>query len=137
MINTEFRHVEKADYDEISHNFSAVAGKSGVRPTNVWLSDDLCLMEYREPGAWPRIGLTRLDNAELVCSWSFISDILLKMFPGKAFIEAYPPKDWIVNTGNSRWFWIPENFDSGPMNLHQMREQVLQEQARRFRESKE
>jgi len=124
MLDTEFKLVASKDYDEISHNFSAIAGKSGVSPTRAWVSKDLCLMEYHEPGAWSRIGLTRLDNEELVCSWSFISDILLKMFPGATFFEAYPPSERIVNTGNSRWFWIPANFDIRLMDLHRMREEV-------------
>ena len=93
MLNTKFKLVSEKDYDEISHNFSAIAGKSGVEPSRVWVSKDLCLMEYHEPNAWPRIGLTRLDNVELVCSWSFISDIFLEIFPGKTLIEVYPPSD--------------------------------------------
>jgi len=105
ILDDQFTYVAPHEYDEFCGNFSAVAGKSGVEPTNVWVSDDLCLMEYHERDSRSRVGLTRLDNEELVCSWSFISGILLKVFPGVTFIEVYPVEDKIVNTGHSRWFW--------------------------------
>ena len=129
-LDTNFKHVHPSEYYKISWNFSAVAGKSGVEPTNVWVSDDLCLMEYHELDSNCRIGLTRLDNEELQCSWSFVSDILLEKFPGTTFIEVYPTKDEIVNTGHSRWFWEFKRVLLQDASLFKLRERLKNQNRR-------
>ena len=115
----KFKEINSSDYEKYSHHFSGIAI---VKPRRLWVSDDLLLMAYHEPFMLPRIGLTRLDNEELVCSWSFISDILLEIFPGKTFIEVYPRQQRIVNTGNSRWFWSVDSAQLRHSDLFSLKE---------------
>lgn len=115
----QFKEISSGDFEKYSHHFSGIAI---VKPRRVWVSNDLLLMEYHEPFTAQRIGLTRLDNEELVSSWSFISDILLEMFPHRTFIEVYPRQQRIVNTGNSRWFWSVDSAQLLHTDLFNLRE---------------
>jgi len=114
----KFKQIGSGDYEKYRHHFSGIAKTD---PHRVWISDDLLLMEYHEPFTSVRIGLTRLDNEELVSSWSFISDILLEIFPHQTFIEVYPRQQRIVNTGNSRWFWSVDSHQLRHVDLFSLR----------------